>query len=176
MNLGKQSKPIICPETKGRGTWLFLVPFIFRAGLSWLWHDFFISFTLHLVLWNNRIEREGWERKWACPLLAPKRCDPESTAMTLETLERAKETKGSSSGPCGLWCGRGGDRAGSRMFAVSVAVAVDAKQVQSPEEDWKESHGRLRQIGLPRLLQVRSGKAMNRNSTAGAWIQKSECL
>lgn len=56
---------------------------------------------------------------------------------------------------------------GVRLLVVGVAVeAQGIKSSQGRAE--KERYGRLRQIGLLGLLQVSSGKAMNRNSIAGA--------
>lgn len=67
----KQSELISCPEIRESGAMFlfFFVSLIFRAELFFPWHDFCVSFTLHLVLQNNRTEREEWERKWLFWLL-----------------------------------------------------------------------------------------------------------
>lgn len=56
---------------------------------------------------------------------------------------------------------------GVRLLVVDVAV--EAEGIKSSQgRTGKERYGRLRWIGLLGLFQVSSGKAMNRDSIAGA--------
>lgn len=105
----------------------------------------------------------------------PEIFDPENITVTLETLERADESRK------GVWWGRqqqwhrestDGDpqgvvRWGVRMFAVSAAVEGKGDE-DLPEEDWKRKLWEVKADWLLGLLQVSRGKAMNRNSIARA--------
>ena len=100
--------------------------------------------------------------------MAPKSRDPENIFVTLETLERAEKAR-SGSEMREAAAGHMQGSAGSQDVCCSSGFRCKAKGVQSSQRRTdKESHGRLRRIGLLGLLQVRSGKAMKKRSVAGA--------
>lgn len=105
--------------------------------------------------------------------MPPKTCDPENIAVTSETLESRPKHEGGT--PLEQrqqwqpWGTDGAEVAGVGVRLLVVGVAVEAQGIKSSQgRAEKERYGRLRWIGLLGLLQVSSGKAMNRNSIAGA--------